>query len=166
MVIPLFYFLYTFYQNPKVRFALVVCMLLIAISVVGTQSRGCLLAGGAVVAYLWWHSRKKIPAMIALMTVVAGLLAFAPDTWYERMGTISEYEEDGSAMGRINSWWYAFNVANDNITGAGFDSYSKSSFAIYAPDPNDVHAAHSIYFGVLADHGWKCKLAYSENCRC
>lgn len=154
MVVPLFYFFYGFYKNPKVKFGLVVCMLLIALSVIGTQSRGCMLAGGCVVTYLWWHSQNKIPAMIALVVVVFGLLAFAPDTWFERMNTISEYQEDNSAMGRINAWWYALNVANDNITGAGLDSYSPQTFAIYAPDPERVHAAHSIYFGVLADHGW------------
>ena len=28
------------------------------------------------------------------------------------------------------------------------------TFAQYAPNPSTVQAAHSIYFSVLADHGW------------
>lgn len=28
------------------------------------------------------------------------------------------------------------------------------TFALYAPDPTDVHAAHSIYFMVLGEHGF------------
>jgi len=70
------------------------------------------------------------------------------------MDTINTYEQDGSAMGRINAWKYAFNAANDNLLGMGFDSWSPETFALYAPNPNDVHAAHSIYFSVLGDHGW------------
>lgn len=27
-------------------------------------------------------------------------------------------------------------------------------FQIYSPDPDRVHAAHSIYFQVLGEHGW------------
>lgn len=57
-------------------------------------------------------------------------------------------------MGRINAWQMAFNLANDQLFGGGFDVWTKSLFAIYAPNPNDVHAAHSIYFQVLGEHGY------------
>src|SRR5262249_32700484 len=65
------------------------------------------------------------------------------------------YEQDSSAMGRINAWHMAFNVANDRpLEGGGFELYSDDVFARYAPDPNDVHAAHSIYFQILGEHGY------------
>jgi probable O-glycosylation ligase (exosortase A-associated) len=70
------------------------------------------------------------------------------------METIWNYQQDRSAMGRINAWTYAVNAANDNITGVGMHSWSRETFLIWAPDPTDVHAAHSIYFGIIADHGW------------
>jgi probable O-glycosylation ligase (exosortase A-associated) len=70
------------------------------------------------------------------------------------MNSIGHYKIDGSSMGRINAWKYAFRAANDNLLGMGFESWSLETFAKYAPNPNDVHAAHSIYFSVLADHGW------------
>jgi probable O-glycosylation ligase (exosortase A-associated) len=70
------------------------------------------------------------------------------------METILHPEADGSAMGRINAWKYAYNAAKDNVLGMGFDSWSPVTFAKYAPEPENVHAAHSIYFSVLADHGW------------
>lgn len=57
-------------------------------------------------------------------------------------------------MGRINAWRYSVNAANDNITGVGMNSWKPEAFAIWAPIPEDVHAAHSIYFSVIADHGW------------
>jgi putative inorganic carbon (hco3(-)) transporter len=70
------------------------------------------------------------------------------------MDTIQTYQSDSSAMGRINAWHYAFNAANDNFLGMGFDAWSLKTFAIYAPDPSNYHVAHSIYFSVLGDHGW------------
>jgi len=58
-------------------------------------------------------------------------------------------------MGRINAWTMAFNLANDRpLVGGGFDAFTESAFGKYAPDPSDVHAAHSIYFQVLGDHGY------------
>lgn len=70
------------------------------------------------------------------------------------MNTIQTYQQDGSAMGRINAWHLAFNIANHRITGAGFEAYTPETFALYAPDPLDIHVAHSIYFSVLAEHGY------------
>ena len=57
-------------------------------------------------------------------------------------------------MGRINAWKYSVNVANDRITGVGMGQWSARTFAIWAPDPDNVKAAHSIYFSVMADFGW------------
>ena len=77
-----------------------------------------------------------------------------PGSWVKRMESIQNYEEDNSAMGRINAWTYSVNIASDNITGGGLESWRRATFLLYAPNPDDVHAAHSIYFSVLADHGW------------
>ncbi|MCG6966013.1 MAG: hypothetical protein LJE59_05850, partial [Chromatiaceae bacterium] len=46
------------------------------------------------------------------------------------------------------------NAANDRVTGAGFNSWSANTYARYSPDATKVLVAHSIYFGVIADHGW------------
>ena len=57
-------------------------------------------------------------------------------------------------MGRINAWWMAWNLAKDRFFGGGFAIYEPDIFALYAPNPQDVHAAHSIYFQVLGEHGF------------
>jgi probable O-glycosylation ligase (exosortase A-associated) len=71
------------------------------------------------------------------------------------MYTIDTYETDYSAMGRVNAWRFAANVAMDRpLIGGGFQVFSARWFAVYAPDPNDVHDAHSIYFEVLGEQGF------------
>ena len=89
---------------------------------------------------------------MAVLTLA--ILAFMPASWYSRMETIKTYDEDASAMGRLNAWEYAYNAANDNLLGMGYESWTPITFSLYAPNPTDVHAAHSIYFSVLGDHGW------------
>ena len=58
-------------------------------------------------------------------------------------------------MERINYWHFAFNLAKDRpIVGGGYQSFTPDLFARYAPDPDDEHDAHSIYFEVLGEHGF------------
>jgi len=70
------------------------------------------------------------------------------------MDTIQTFEQDASALGRINAWWMAWNLALDKPFGGGFIIYFPEVFARYSPDPERVHAAHSIFFQVLGEHGF------------
>jgi putative inorganic carbon (hco3(-)) transporter len=77
-----------------------------------------------------------------------------PQEWYDRMDTIKTYQEDASALGRINAWHTAFNVAKDRVTGGGFEMFRPPTFRQYAPEPFRVHDVHSIYFEVMGEHGF------------
>jgi len=154
MIIPLMRFLHLTTESVWIKRGLVLSMLLCAAAALGSQSRGAFLAIAAMVSVLWWRSDKKI--VVAGLLVVAGvaLLSFMPEQWWARMGTISTYQEDASAVGRINAWWMAWNLAKANFFGGGFMVYMPDLFALYAPNPLDIHAAHSIYFMVLGEHGF------------
>jgi probable O-glycosylation ligase (exosortase A-associated) len=77
-----------------------------------------------------------------------------PEQWYQRMNTIETYEQDDSAIGRLNAWGTAINVANHRLFGGGFEMWHDQVFALYGPDPDNVRDAHSIYFKVLGEHGY------------
>lgn len=154
MCIPMLYYLRTTVRNALVRHGLVIMMILTALSVLGSQSRGAFLAIVAMTIYLWRRSERKLVSGVVLGGLVLGLLAFMPIAWESRMDTIVNYQHDGSALGRINAWHMAFNLAKDRFMGAGFDAAEPDLFARYAPNPRDVHAAHSIYFQVLGEHGF------------
>lgn len=139
---------------------LYLAMFLCLISAIGSHSRGALLAMIAMGSVLWWHSKAKVHlAILALVLSLIGT-AFMPDEWMSRMNTIQTYEEDASAMGRINAWTMAVNIANDRPTGAGFVTDSPIIYSAYAPNPNFVIVAHSIYFQVLGEHGYIGLLLY------
>lgn len=154
MTIPLMNYLRLVAERQWVRTGMLVLMLLCAVAALGTQSRGAFLALGAMGAVLWLRSPRKVVGGIAIFVVGVALISFMPDSWESRMRTIGNYEQDSSAMGRINAWNMAFNLANENFVGGGFQIYSPEVFARYAPDPLAIHAAHSIYFQVLGEHGY------------
>jgi putative inorganic carbon (hco3(-)) transporter len=154
IVIPIMRFLQLVNPNVWVKRGLTVAMLLCVAAALGSQSRGALLAIAAMAAVMWWRSEKKFITGIAVVVVAIAILAFLPETWWARMSTIGQYKDDGSAMGRINAWWMAWNLAKANFFGGGFSIYKPDLFALYAPDPTDIHAAHSIYFMVLGEHGF------------
>jgi probable O-glycosylation ligase (exosortase A-associated) len=77
-----------------------------------------------------------------------------PEHWFARMSSITEYQADGSAMGRINAWTMALNLAIHRPLGGGFNTFTADMFALYAPNPDLFLDAHSIYFQVLGEHGF------------
>jgi probable O-glycosylation ligase (exosortase A-associated) len=54
----------------------------------------------------------------------------------------------------------AFNIANSRPFGAGFVTDSPFIYQMYAPNPNFVIVAHSIYFQILGQHGYIGLLLY------
>jgi putative inorganic carbon (hco3(-)) transporter len=155
MIIPLAQYLAMHAKRRAIKYGLYATIGLSAIAILGSQSRGAFLAVVVMSAFLWAKSRQKIwLGMLVIVALPIAILAM-PDSWKDRMQTVSTYEEDTSAMGRINAWHMAFNVANERpLIGGGFELYSADVFRRYAPDPDDVHSAHSIYFQLLGEHGY------------
>lgn len=154
-IIPMMYFLFLVATNKWVKRGLLVSMALCGMAALGSYSRGALVGIAAMLLYLWWKSPKKVLMGTILIALVPVGILFMPAKWTQRMDTINTYKEDASAMGRINAWGMAKNLALDRpLTGGGFDIWNGNIFAIYGPNPLDPHAAHSIYFQVLGEHGF------------
>lgn len=160
MMVPLMYYLYATEKHKWIKRGLLMGIPLSLASAIGSQSRGALLATISVAGFFWLKSKSKV--LTGTLIVILGMVGFTfmPESWHERMSTIQTYDEDASAMGRIGAWIYSINAANSRITGAGFDSWSESTYAMFSPDAVSISAAHSIYFSVLADHGWIGLLLY------
>ena len=154
MIIPLANYLRLVSPDKWIRRGLLLLMLLSAAAVLGTQSRGALLAIAAMTLVLWMRSRRKLLGGIVLLSMSVVFVILMPDSWSDRMSTIKTYQEDDSAMQRINSWSMAVALANDRVTGGGFLVERPEVFQRYAERPEWVFTAHSIYFQALGEHGW------------
>lgn len=154
MTVPLLYYLRLQVTKKWMKVGFVVSMLLCAIALIGTNSRGALVGAIAMGAFFLAKSRKKFGPLVMVL-VAAGIIAsIMPQQWYDRMKTIETYEEDASAMGRVNAWHMAFNLASNEFFGGGFETFKPPEFERYAPEPDRVHDSHSIYFEVLGEHGF------------
>lgn len=136
------------------KHAMTAALLLVTLSVIASYSRGAFLAIAAVAVYLWWKTPGKALTGMVGVVVLAVLVLFMPQSWHDRMSSIGDYENDASSQERLNSWGYSISIANDRLTGGGYRSWSRKTFKRWAKNPNIVFVAHSIYFSVLADHGW------------
>lgn len=154
MVIPMLFFLSTQVTKRWYKWALLLAMPLSLFSALGSHSRGGLLAIIAMLAFFLVKSQRKLLMIVLIIVALPFVINFLPDEWFARMDTIKTYGEDASALGRFNAWHMAWNLALDRIVGGGFDIYNAYVFNIYAPDSADIHAAHSIYFQVLGEHGF------------
>jgi probable O-glycosylation ligase (exosortase A-associated) len=133
---------------------IVVAMILVAVAVLGSYSRGGLLALAAMALVLWFKSRGKLLLGVLLACLVPVLAAFMPEEWYAKMRTIQTYEEDSSASSRLDAWQFAINLAKDRpIGGAGFDSFQPDAYQKWMPGARPLDS-HSIWFQVLAEHGY------------
>lgn len=154
MTIPLIRYLHLQEKRKFFRFGLSTAMMLTGVAAIGSQSRGALVAMAVMGLFLWFKSRNKLITGFYMAIVVVIIAAVMPQEWYDRMNTIETYQEDESALGRINAWHTAVNVAKANITGGGFEMFTAPTFREYAPEPFRVHDVHSIYFEAMGEHGF------------
>lgn len=154
MIIPLLHFLQLQMQNKWGRRGLSLTMLLCTASALGSHSRGALLALIAMGAMFWWRSQRKGVMSVLILVVVLALVPMMPEEWFNRMETIETYQEDTSAMGRINAWIVAWEVAKTHFFGAGMHYEYPEFFYAYGTYETTVRAAHSIYFQILGNHGF------------
>ena len=156
MCLPLMRYLQLQDHRKWVRVGLWGLMGLTAVAIVGTYSRGGLLALGITVLMLIYKSRRRASLFLVVPIMAVLVASFMPQEWYSRMNTINEYEQDQSAQGRIHSWKFAVNVAIDNpLLGGGMRVWSSDAmWDTYGP-PDAVHRAiHSIFFQVLGEAGF------------
>jgi putative inorganic carbon (HCO3(-)) transporter len=156
MLLPLMYYLAHTAASKWIRYGMWTVMAVCAFSILGSYSRGAFLAIGVATLFLGIKSGRPLLITALLVLGLVGTVAFMPDNWVNRMGTIESYDTDASAVSRLRTWEMIWTLAKDKpILGAGFDLGNEELFQRYSAYPDmTVHAPHSIYFQVLGEHGF------------
>jgi probable O-glycosylation ligase (exosortase A-associated) len=136
---------------------------------VGTEARTGLVCFAALLALMF--TRVKHKALFAGLGAI-GLLAaipFLPASFTERMGTITEFQQDQSASTRVAVWAWTLDYVEENPWGGGFDAYRGNRFeyrmrveesvegttsVTYQDVTDEARAYHSAIFEVLGEQGW------------
>ena len=154
MLVPLIRYLHLQATRAWVRLGLSSAMVLTGIAAIGSQSRGALVALALMGLFLLMKTRNRFFTLFYMSVAIAIIVTIMPQEWRDRMNTIETYQQDDSALGRINAWHTAFNVAKSRITGGGYEMFQAPIFRQYAPEPFRVHDVHSIYFEQIGEQGF------------
>jgi probable O-glycosylation ligase (exosortase A-associated) len=156
IALPMLLYLAREEKNVWLRRLLQVTFLFSVPAVLFTYSRGALLGLAAVVLVMASKAKRFLVASLGLVILYVSLVNFAPPEWFEKMGTIRNYEEDGSALARLDAWYIAFRLALDHpLFGGGFGSVGMTEVVQrYMPNRTFNVNSHSIFFNVMGEHGF------------
>jgi putative inorganic carbon (hco3(-)) transporter len=155
MVIPICLYLGRLESKRYLKWSLYATAGFSVISVVFTYSRGALLGLIAVVVLLAAKSRFRIGLVFVLAVFLGVAFWIAPEKWFARQETTLEYQQDASAVSRLNAWQFAWRIAlRHPFTGLGFRCHTPRLYAEYFPESRTDNDFHSIYFGMLGEHGF------------
>ena len=155
IVIPLMYYLSQETKNKWIKLGLIASIALCMASVLGSYSRGALLAVLAMGTLLWLRGKHKLTVLAVIVGFVLLAIPLMPERWTNRMNTIQTYDSDASAMGRIHAWEAAYNIAKGRFPlGGGLEWQGIETSLRYSPAPDHVLVAHSLYFQTLGATGF------------
>ena len=144
------------------RISASICAVGCIVAVIFTFSRGGLLGLGVVGILLILRGKKPLLYLAVLIIGLGGTFLLTSESfkeaYTERAETISEYQEDSSAMGRLNAWKTAIEVASDYpLFGVGL-----GNLPVVYPQYSDAKArvAHNSFFQLLAEAGFPAALMW------
>ncbi len=161
MTLPLL--LYLSREEPRVwlRWAMRVMFGFCIIAILFTYSRGAFIGLLVVLSILVWRSPWRMRFATAALVVSLVTVAVVPDRLKDRIYSITEQQSaetrDISTAGRLDAWLTATGVALEHpFFGGGFRAlWSEGVWtAFYGNDFTAARDAHSMYFEVLAEHGF------------
>jgi O-antigen ligase len=115
------------------------------------NSRGASLALGAGIIVMWVMNKRKLRTGLLVIALVGIGSLLAPDSYWERLKTISTYQNDPSATLRIELWDIALTLIPERpILGVG-----PNNFLYYAPN-----SPHDAYLQMAAEVGLPAALVY------
>lgn len=136
---------------------------------VGTAARTGLVCIAVLGVLLLRSTRHRFLylGLAGLALVVA--VPFLPESYVQRMSTISNHQGDQSASTRVEVWKWTIDYARQHPFGGGFDAYLGNSFTYktrkvsgdaanqvveYADVTDKQRAYHSSYFEMLGEQGY------------
>ena len=157
MLLPLMNYLRVTSRSTLVTKALLVAMGLTLVAIIGTYSRGALLALAVSAVVYAARTRAGVTPLVLGALLLVALPSLMPGDWFHRMSTIQSYHQDLSFEGRVEAWRTSFEIARLRFLGGGFSAIDLSWVAQVYSVPGGLtegRAAHSMYFEVLGDHGF------------
>ena len=138
-----------------VRLACGVAAAMAITAMVLSYSRGGFL-GLVASAVTWLVLERSLGRTLLVAGVAVAMLVLSPRSFWERTRTVSTYEQDASAMSRVEAWTVASRVSQEHpLLGVGAGTF-PFAWQIYGPQHTGgrVYAAHNVFLQVISDLGF------------
>jgi probable O-glycosylation ligase (exosortase A-associated) len=159
MAVPMLFHLGWTERRPEIKRAFWIAVPLTVVTVGLTRSRGGFLSVITAIGMLIWRSRNRLTGILIGLLIASAALVVAPEDYIDRLKTLRNPTEEGSAAGRLRAWRIATRMAADNPwLGVGLWKF-RAHYLDYEPDPTpaelagDTIVAHSSYFQIWAECG-------------
>ena len=131
--------------NPWFKKGILLAIPIIYAASLSSWSRGALLTMAALTLMLIWNSKRKYLAIPLVFVGAFFVKDYLPQEWFGRMNTIETYQEDASAMSRIEAWTDGWNHTLEHpFAGAGFEGWMYVTQRDW----------HSSYVEMFSEHGF------------
>jgi probable O-glycosylation ligase (exosortase A-associated) len=141
--------------NPTIKRGVLAMIPLNVLTIFLTHSRGAFLALGATVMTLVWRSRNRFLGLLLVTVGGVAALSFVDRSYIDRLTTIKDFEQDGSAMGRLAAWQTALNMTKAHpVFGVGYGMFQRNYwFFASGAEHEGKRVAHNAYLQILAECG-------------
>jgi putative inorganic carbon (HCO3(-)) transporter len=159
MNVPLLFYLGRAEGKLWVRRLCDVAMVLTMVTVFLTHSRGAAVAMIATLLVIAWRSGSLIKAILTMTLGGVGFVTFAPAHVWERLSTLKQGTEEGSAATRIRAWTVALRMIEANpVLGVGIRNFQKhwhdhSGDLVERRGRDFAYVAHNSYLQIWAEGG-------------
>jgi putative inorganic carbon (HCO3(-)) transporter len=162
MGIPLCWYSRELVNGRWLRSLLLGCVLLSAAAIIMTYSRGGALCLALVFLLIAMRARHKVLLLTLFVVMVSALVYVLGDTYVERLGTLRNPEEEGSARARILAARAAIAMWKDYpLTGVGFGGLNQMALqARYIEEETKPMVVHNTYLELLVGSGIAAFLIY------
>lgn len=136
-----------------------ISLIFITLCIIYTKSRGALLSMGIILFLGSFLSKKPVRNLCILFSLIFIGYLFIPSSYFDRLSTLQDIENDVSTKGRFENWVLSWNEALAHpFFGVGPDNHILYNKSLY-PEVK-IRVAHSIYFQILGELGFVGLTAY------
>lgn len=130
------------------------CISLYVVTIFFTHSRMGFLCLITIVFITLLRSQKRIRNALLIFVMVIVCLPFISSKYWERVQTITEYEQDRSSVGRLEAWEAGLKMFEEYpFLGVGAGCYILGWKKGYEDQDTQVLTAHNTFFQALGELG-------------
>lgn len=164
MILPLLVALILTEKQKLLKLVAAAVAALCTATILFTFSRGGLLTLATIAPPIIWRSRHRVAVTLLIGLGLTGFYALTSDRftqdYVERAQTISDYQEDRSAQGRLDAWQTSWRVFLDYpVFGVGPNNL-EIVHRTYSPDPDRFRVSHNAYLQILCECGLPALLLF------